>query len=735
MNLKYTLFLCAQITFVGASMHSTAQSRYARQDSMARVEMPQIQIISKKNSLLNTLPGSVGTVGSKELEQVAPVSGNEVFRRIAGIHVVDEEGAGLRMNLSIRGLDPDRSRSVLVLEDGVPVSLNPYGEPELYYTPLIDRMAGVEVLKGSGQLLFGPQTIGGVVNYITKDPSLQPEGRVKLTVGHFGYISALASYGATYGNVGVQVNYAHKQASDLGYTQFNVHDFSTKLKFKLSEKSTLGVKLGYYSEQSNATYIGLTQQMYESGTQDFVRMAPDDNLDIRRTSISATHQYKVSNRLQINTTMYAYTTDRDWQRQDFSTSKTASNLSGVVWGDTSIAGGAIYMRNQNAHRNRAFSVLGVEPRLKYEHQLFSKQAELQAGVRFHTEQANEQRINGKKADAQSGELVEDEVRTGNALSAFVQQTLTVSKQLTFNAGARVEYYDYNRQIFRNSFTIGGTSSVRDTNIQAGQAITSFLPGIGMNLNMTKFNTLFAGIHRGFAPPRVKDAISNQGEVYLLEAEQSWNMELGTRGKIKNVLDYEITLFRMDFSNQIIPVAESAGGTGAGLVNGGKTLHQGIEGAFALHLDQLWHSKTKYVWKTNATYTQATFSQDRFVKEGTNNININGNRTPYAPQYNVVSSFSAMSKIGLGAQATATFTGIQYTDMLNTVLPSADGRIGQLPAYQLWDASVFYTIPKTKVTFNVALKNITNERYISSRRPQGIRVGNPRFISAGIDVMF
>jgi len=735
MNLKYTLFLCAQITFVGASMHSTAQSRYARQDSMARVEMPQIQIISKKNSLLNTLPGSVGTVGSKELEQVAPVSGNEVFRRIAGIHVVDEEGAGLRMNLSIRGLDPDRSRSVLVLEDGVPVSLNPYGEPELYYTPLIDRMAGVEVLKGSGQLLFGPQTIGGVVNYITKDPSLQPEGRVKLTVGHFGYISALASYGATYGNVGVQVNYAHKQASDLGYTQFNVHDFSTKLKFKLSEKSTLGVKLGYYSEQSNATYIGLTQQMYESGTQDFVRMAPDDNLDIRRTSISATHQYKVSNRLQINTTMYAYTTDRDWQRQDFSTSKTASNLSGVVWGDTSIAGGAIYMRNQNAHRNRAFSVLGVEPRLKYEHQLFSKQAELQAGVRFHTEQANEQRINGKKADAQSGELVEDELRTGNALSAFVQQTLTVSKQLTFNAGARVEYYDYNRQIFRNSFTIGGTSSVRDTNIQAGQAITSFLPGIGMNLNMTKFNTLFAGIHRGFAPPRVKDAISNQGEVYLLEAEQSWNMELGTRGKIKNVLDYEITLFRMDFSNQIIPVAESAGGTGAGLVNGGKTLHQGIEGAFALHLDQLWHSKTKYVWKTNATYTQATFSQDRFVKEGTNNININGNRTPYAPQYNVVSSFSAMSKIGLGAQATATFTGIQYTDMLNTVLPSADGRIGQLPAYQLWDASVFYTIPKTKVTFNVALKNITNERYISSRRPQGIRVGNPRFISAGIDVMF
>jgi Fe(3+) dicitrate transport protein len=95
----------------------------------------------------------------------------------------------------------------------------------------------------------------------------------------------------------------------------------------------------------------------------------------------------------------------------------------------------------------------------------------------------------------------------------------------------------------------------------------------------------------------------------------------------------------------------------------------------------------------------------------------------------------MTTIGLGVQATATFTGMQYTDMLNTVLPSADGRIGQMPAYQLYDATLFYTIPKTKVTFNVAVKNITNERYISSRRPQGIRVGNPRFVSAGIDVKF
>jgi Fe(3+) dicitrate transport protein len=95
----------------------------------------------------------------------------------------------------------------------------------------------------------------------------------------------------------------------------------------------------------------------------------------------------------------------------------------------------------------------------------------------------------------------------------------------------------------------------------------------------------------------------------------------------------------------------------------------------------------------------------------------------------------MLKFGLGAQITAQWVGAQYTDLLNTTLPSADGRIGKLQAYQIFDVNLYYTIPKTKVTFNTAVKNMTNERFITSRRPQGIRVGNPRFLSVGVDVNF
>ncbi|MCA1746548.1 MAG: TonB-dependent receptor plug domain-containing protein, partial [Bacteroidales bacterium] len=125
--------------------------------------LEEVVVTGSRVGLLRYLPGSANIVQQRELAIAAPLSANEILRNIPGVHVVDEEGAGLRVNIGIRGLDPDRSRNVLVLEDGIPVALAPYGEPEMYYSPNIERMSGMEVLKGNGSILFGPQTIGGVV--------------------------------------------------------------------------------------------------------------------------------------------------------------------------------------------------------------------------------------------------------------------------------------------------------------------------------------------------------------------------------------------------------------------------------------------------------------------------------------------------------------------------------------------------------------------------------------------
>ncbi len=696
----------------------------------ANYTMPQVEVLGIRNRAMKTLPGSAVKIDKRELELLAPVSGNEVFRRVPGVHVVDEEGAGLRANIGIRGLDPDRSRTVLILEDGIPVALNPYGEPEMYYTPSIDRMAGVEVIKGAGQIAYGPRTIGGVINYITADPPDEEEVKLRVQGGQGGYFSGMMSYGNTYGNTGVQVGYLRRQADDLAGTRFNVNDFTAKFRLELSEKASLGLKVGLYNETSNSTYIGLTQPMYNAGGNDFVRMAPDDKLDVNRSSMSATHLIKFNPQLELRTTAYGYLTSRNWRRQDFNYTGTGSNLTGVVWGDTSVVGGAVYMRSSTGNRDRAFAVAGIESKAVYRYQAGIKN-ELQAGARLHYENALEQRINGTKPDAESGTLVEDEERTGNAQSLFLENKSWITEKLVVTAGLRLENYNYDRQIFRMNYN----GVVTDTNLVAGSTVSKLLPALGLTYGISPDVQLFGGVHRGFAPPRVKDAITAQGQAYQLDAELSWNFELGTRATIIPGFQVEATAFMLDFSNQIIPVSESSGGTGAGEINGGSTMHQGAELGIVAGVGRFLEAPFRLDVDVNATYINAYFSEDRFIGGEDSGENISGNRTPYAPEFLLSSGITFETLSGLGLRLTGTYVSEQFTDELNTLQPTADGRTGLIPSYFVLDGTARYAVKKWNTTFTLSCKNISDERYMASRRPQGIRVGLPRLITAGLSIQF
>ncbi|MFZ6664223.1 TonB-dependent receptor domain-containing protein [Cytophagales bacterium SYC-11] len=693
--------------------------------------MPQITILSSKDRLFTKTPGSVGYINNSELKLLNPISGNEALRRVSGLHVVDEEGAGMRVNVGIRGLNPDRSRSVLMLEDGVPVALNPYGEPEMYYSPAIDRMAGVEVLKGSGQILYGPQTIGGVINYITADPPAEEEFGARIIGGQSGYFSGLLSYGNTVGKSGVQVNFLRKQADNLGPTEFRINDFSSKFKFNFNDRSTLGVKIGAYQERSNSTYVGLTQPMYEAGDQDYVRIAPNDELAVNRYSISFHHDYKLSENTTLKSLAFAYTTTRNWRRQDFSNDASASRQTGVIWGDREIPGGAIFMREGTGNRNRQFEVAGFEQKIISRYSIGNLPNELTAGYRYMHEKAFEQRVNGTKADAKSGALVSDEIRTGNAISLFAQNKFIISDKFSVNAGLRGEIFNYERDILRNAFS----GVVKDTSIVADNNVSQLIPGLGFTYQASEQLAVFGGAHRGFAPPRVKDAITATGSVIELDAELSWNYELGFRSTLIPGTFLELTGFYMDFSNQIIPVAESAGGTGAGLVNAGRTLHAGVETALSVDISNLLNTSHTFTYDINATFVATEYTEDRFKSVSGEQINIKGNRLPYAPSFIFSSGFTWQAPAGYGLRFTGTYVGQQFTDEINSVIPSADGRTGELPSYFVLDATAQYKIPNSQATIQVSAKNLLDQRYISTRRPQGIRVGLPRFITAGVDIKF
>ncbi len=510
--------------------------------------------------------------------------------------------------------------------------------------------------------------------------------------------------------------------------------------------------MGIYDENSNSTYVGLTQPMYQSSQMDDLQIAPDDNLHIRRYSLSASHKYSPVGGLQLNTTAFGYSTARNWNRQDFTYNGSASNLTGVGYVYEDEVDGAIYLRNSTGHRNRQFEVMGIEPRLSYQYTLGGIETKTDAGVRFLYEKAYEQRVVGSVAGFRSGNIREDEIRFGQTASAFIQNKFLVSEKLTFTAGVRNENIWYGSEIMRLNYT--------DTLIVANSQVFAVIPGAGVNYNFNSFLGVFAGIHRGFAPPRTKDAISNDGEDLQLDAEKSWNSEVGARVNIGKI-ELEYTLFRMDFSNQVIPVSESSGGLGTGYINGGATLHEGMEASLLLPFDRFLPDTWGLQFSMTGTWVNSVFSENRYVlkktaiADGLSNEyeNVKGNKTPYAPDFTMASAITVENASGWGLRLWANYTGAQFTDALNTTnvyewieqenadtqysytQATANGRIGNLDVFLVTNISAWYNHASSGLGFNIGVKNVTNERYISTRRPQGIRVGMPRFISVGVNYNF
>lgn len=692
--------------------------------SRARRMVTSVEVLGKSQELLQEIPGSAYLVSRQEIEQSNPTDANELLRRVPGINLREDSGpVAMRLNVGIRGLNPDRSRQILVLEDGIPISLAPYGEPEMYYSPPIDRMRGVEVMKGSGQILYGPQTIGGVLNFLTPDPPPKTRGSVEVEGGQRGFFTGQASLGGSTKdqNAGWLINFLRKQGDGFRNFFFDINDLQAKFTVRASDRHQFGIKLGVYDERSNSTYLGLTTPQFLSDAN--ANSVPHDLLKLRRYSGSLSHTATLTPSAILSTSVFAYNTVRDWRRQNFDRSDLGKTYLGVE-GDPSTPGGAIYLLDSAVNRNREFTVAGWQTALAIEYRLAGLRSKLDTGVRYVYEEADDKEIEGPSFDASTGTLLSDEDRFGKAFSVFAQNRLYLSSRVILTPGIRMEHYDYTRDIQR--LRISGVPTNVDR--RAGDTLTKAIPGLGLTVNANDRLTFFTGLHRGFAPPRTKDAITSGGVPLDLDAELSWNYEAGARFRPRRGVTGELTFFRMDFENQIIPAAQSGGATTT-LVNGGATLHQGLETSLRVDWDQMvqsplaFYTDIRYTYLPIARFTRNTLFQD--------------NRLPYAPENILAFIVGGRHRSGLGFEADASLIGAQFGDNRETITPSNDGTVGLLPRYTIWNFTADYEVRRERVTIRpfVSIKNFTNELYISSRAPQGIQPGPFRQVNAGVKLTF
>lgn len=672
------------------------------------------------------IPGSVEMIERATIESSRPVTSTEVLRRVAGVNVRDEEGLGLRPNIGIRGLNPTRSSKVLLLEDGIPLTYAPYGDNSSYYHPPIERFDGAEVLKGSGQILYGPQTVGGVINYVTPNPPADWSGSLTVVGGNRDYFNGHVNYGGTWKNTGLLFGYTRKQGRGArDDIRSGMNDFNFKSVTIASDRQAVTAKFNYYGEDSQVTYSGLTEAEYRANP----RQNPfrNDHFYGRHFDASLTHAFVFNPDVALTTSLYGSYFRRHWWRQSSNSGERPNRLNTLAGGDPDCTGMADLNTTCGIQgRLRQYHFVGVEPRLRVNKRLFGLKTETDFGFRAHFETQQRRQENGDLPTSRSGVLVEHNERRNGAYSGFIQPRF-IAGNWTITPGIRLEHIRYERT---NRLGSGGRTIVGRT------SLTQLIPGLGVSYSPSRRLTLFGGVHRGFAPPRTEDVINNNsGATVELDSELSWNYEMGVRSVPVDGLRLEATFFRMDYSNQIVP-ATVAGGIGATFTNGGSTLHQGIEMSGRIDSGAVLNSPHNFYFRGAYTFLpDAHFTGTRFSSVGGfTNISVSGNRLPYAPKQLLNATFGYSNPKGLDTLIEAAYVSPQFSDDLNTVAPIANGQRGLIPGHTVWNSTLNYHVESLRSTFFVTVKNVFDQTYIVDRS-RGILASPPRMIQTGLKFRF
>ncbi|HSO36173.1 MAG TPA: TonB-dependent receptor, partial [Labilithrix sp.] len=677
-------------------------------------EPAEVRVLGSKADALQRTPGSGTLVTKKEVERAAPLDLAEMLRRVPGVQARQEYGGGGRLDISVRGLDAGRSRRILMLEDGIPLAINPYSEPDMYFAPPVERMRGIEVVKGSGNILFGPQTLAGTINFLTLAPPDHRTVAADVDAGNYGYLRGLASYGDSYGGARYVVQVLHRRGDGFRDQGFQSTNGLAKVAFETGASGEATLKLGFHRDESGSEDVGLTRDMYAKQPRR-ATLSPLSRLVLDRYDASLTHELRFSPDTKLKTLLYGYITDRIWRRQQYSRSPSATESYDRIVGDTTIPGGAIYFSHGDRILDRGYGVLGVEPRFEHRMTTGSVAHTIELGGRVLRESAHYQDRQGDYPESYSGALVSEEKHSGLAFAGYLQDRIALRDDLLLTPGIRVEHFTSKRTILRRQ---DGTTS-RDVFFEGSSDVNGFIPGVGAVYG-TKKAHVFGGMHLGFAPPRFASSVSVAGVPQGVSAEKSLNYELGTRFAALPWLRSEVTGFLSTYSNQVI-ANTTVDADATALSDAGATTIYGLEtGATALlgkalKIDPVVELGVRY------TYSRATF---RYGKNA-------GNLLPYAPEHALNGNLDVELRSGFGGQVAYRYVGPQFSEEANLVPEDVTGRIGRIDGYHVVDATLHYRHRSSGLTFRLTGKNLFDSDYIVARRPEGIFTGGYQQFLFGI----
>lgn len=626
----------------------------------------------------------------------------QVYSRITGLNIWESDQTGLQLGIGGRGLSPNRTSNFNVRQNGYDISADALGYPESYYTPPVESLERIEIVRGAASLQYGTQ-FGGMLNFRFRrgDEDVKIRLTSRQSAGSWGFFGSFNSLEGKVGKLRYYTYFQHKRGD--GYrpnSGFQSNNFYTSIDYDFTEKFSSSLeltKMNYLTQQAG----GLTDRQFQENPR---RSFRDRNwFDVDWNLAALTFTYKFSDQTQLNTRNFVLYASRN----------SIGNLERINVAD---------FGEERTLISGDFRNFGNETRFLHWYNMGQEINTLIVGTRaYFGITTAKQGFGSSGSDADFRYLNPDNLENSDYVfpnknyAVFAENIFNVNPNLSITPGVRLE----NIQTFAEGyfkqyvFDAAGNTVVENRFDEALQRQRSFLLfGLGTSYRQLDAVEFYANVSQNYRAINFTDLRINNPNLRVdpdIADEKGYTADLGVKGNKGELLTYELTLFYLRYFGKIGQILR----TDSVLFNDYRyrtniadARNMGVEAFAEISLLSLFKKKNKNIRWT--MFTNLSVIDARYIR--TDDTSIRNRKVEMVPP--VTAKFGTnVNYKSLSLSGQYSYVAEHFSDASNAIL-TATAVEGLIPSYAVADISAIYRWKS--FTLEASINNLFNELYFTRR---------------------
>ena len=635
---------------------------------------------------------------------LATNNARQIYSRVAGLNIYENDGAGLQLSIGGRGLDPNRSSNFNVRQNGYDISADALGYPESYYTPPIEAVGQIQIVRGAASLQYGTQ-FGGLINFMMKKPVTDKKIELvaRQSVGSYGFNNSFLSASGTVNKLSYYTFAQYKKGSGWRpNTEFDNYTLYGNVNYQLTEKTKLGfdvTHMDYLAKQPG----GLTDDMFLADPRQSNR---ERNWFKVNWNLFALHfDHKINPTNEVNVRVFGLSASR------YSLGFRPNRIASI---------------DDNTERDLIkgdFTNWGTEARYLKRYNIKNAQSVLLIGGRYyhgfnHSVQglgSRDKDANFNFVDADQFTLNDYEFPNSNT-SLFLENIFRLSNKLSITPGLRFEYINTKAEGFVSTISYDLAGNII-SNGRKSESISSprkfVLGGLGISYKPTNNINIYSNLsqnYRSFTFTDFKTSNPSFSVYPNLTDEKGYSFDLGIRNEQTSYYGYDVSAFYLNYNNRIGDMRDFDKDNREVRLrrNIGQAVIMGLE--MYAEADVIKLAKANNIKNWNAViFSNLAIIHSEYKRSQI--AGIKGKEIEFVPAINLKSGVRLVYK-EFKASFQYSYLSDQFTDATNARVGGVSAVVGLIPAYSIMDVGLSYQYKRYKLEGNI--NNLGNQIYFTRR---------------------